>query len=148
MYQHIMLPFDGSELSWKAVHEGIVLAKALGAKLTLITVISPYHITVSTTVTSRIVHELEKQHEVESRTEALKLHADVEARARSEGLQCNGLVVMGDAPYKNIIEDAEKCKCDLIMMASHGHKGLDALLLGSETVRVLTHSKIPVLVVR
>jgi len=148
MYQHIMLPFDGSELSWKAVNEGIALAKTLGSTLTLITVISPYHITVTTTVTSRIIHELEKQHEEESRKEAMKLHTDVEARTKSEGVECNGLVVMGEDPYKRIIENAEKCKCDLIMMASHGRRGLDALLLGSETVKVLTHSRIPVLVVR
>lgn len=148
MYQHIMLPFDGSKLSWKAVHQGISLAKSLGSKLTLITVISPYRAAVATTVTSQIVNELERKHEEESRREAQKLHIDVESRARSDGVQCNGLIVTGDEPYRQIIENAEKCSCDLIVMASHGRKGLNALLLGSETVKVLTHSKVPVLVVR
>ncbi len=148
MYQHIMLPFDGSELSLKAVHEGITLAKALGSKVTLITVVSPYHIGVTSPITSSLVHELEKHHEEESKKEAQKLHTDVAARAKSDGVQCDSLVVMGDNLYAQIIENAETRKCDLIVMASHGRRGLDAVLLGSETVKVLTHSKIPVLVVR
>lgn len=148
MYQHIMLPFDGSALSLKAVHEGISLAKALGSKLTLITVVTPYHMGVSSPIVSSLTRELEKRHEEESRKEAQKLHTGVVARAKSDGVQCDSLVVMGDNPYAQIIENAATLKCDLIVMASHGHRGLDAVLLGSETVKVLTHSKIQVLVVR
>jgi len=72
----------------------------------------------------------------------------ISSRAKSQGVACEGLVVVGDNPYEEIINTAEKRKCDLIMMASHGQKGLNAVLLGSETIKVLTHSKIPVLIVR
>ena len=148
MYQHIMLPLDGSELSLKAVHEGIALAKALGSRLTLITVVSPYRTGVTTPITSSIIHEVEESRDEEHKKAAQKLHAGIAARAKSETVQCDSLVVAGDNPYAQIIENAQACKCDLIVMASHGRRGLDALLLGSETVKVLTHSKIPVLVVR
>lgn len=148
MYQHIMLPFDGSELSLKAVHEGIALAKSLGARMTLITVVPPYHMGITSSLVSSLVQDLETRHEEASREEARKLHTDVVARAKSDGVQCDSLVVMGDDLYARIIESAGTRKCDLIVMASHGRRGLDAVLLGSETVKVLTHSKIPVLVVR
>ena len=148
MYQHIMVPLDGSELSLKAVHEGVALAKALGSRLTLITIVSPYHTGVTTPLTTGIIHELEGNRDKENTAAAQKLHADIAARARSETVQCDSLVVSGDNPYARIIEYAQSRKCDLIVMASHGRRGLDALLLGSETVKVLTHSKIPVLVVR
>jgi len=148
MYQHIMLPIDGSELSLKAVHEGVNLAKALGSKITLITVVSPYRLSVTSPITSGFVDEIEKRHDEESKKEAQKLHTEVVAGAKSEGVQCDSLVVMGDNPYARITENAQTCKCDLIVMASHGRRGFDAVVLGSETVKVLTHSKIPVLVVR
>ena len=148
MYRHIMLPLDGSELSLKAVHEGISLAKTLGARVTLITVVSSYHLGVTSPLTSSVVHDLEKRFEEELRKGADTLHADVVARAKSEGVQCESLVVMGGSPYARIAENAETRQCDLIVMASHGRRGLDAVLIGSETVKVLTHSKIPVLVVR
>jgi len=148
MYQHIMLPIDGSELSLKAVHEGVNLAKALGSKITLITVVSPYRLSVTSPITSGFVDEIEKRHDEESKKEAQKLHTEVVAGAKSEGVQCDSLVVMGDNPYARITENAQTRKCDLIVMASHGRRGFDAVVLGSETVKVLTHSKISVLVVR
>lgn len=147
MYQHIMLPLDGSELSLTAVPQAIALAKALRSRLTLITVVSPYHTGVTTPITSSIVNDVEKGRDEVARKDAQKLHADLAAGAKSEGIQCESLVVLGDSPYAQIIENAGASKCDLIMMASHGRKGLDAILMGSETVKVLTHSKIPVLVV-
>ena len=148
MYQHIMLPIDGSELSLKAVHEGVNLAKALGSKITLITVVSPYRLSVTSPITSGFVDEIEKRHDEESKKEAQKLHTEVVAGAKSEGVQCDSLVVMGANPYARITENAQTRKCDLIVMASHGRRGFDAVVLGSETVKVLTDSKIPVLVVR
>jgi len=138
MYQHIMLPLDGSELSMTAVPQAIALAKALRSKLTLITVVSPYHTGVTTPITSGIVQDVEKGRDEEARKEAQKMHGDISARAKSEGI----------SPYAQIIENAGERKCDLIVMASHGRRGMDAILVASETVKVLTHSKIPVLVVR
>ena len=148
MYQHIMLPLDGSELSLMAVPQAIALAKALRSRMTLITVVSPYHTGVTTPITSGIVQDVEKGRDEEARKEAQKMHGDISARAKSEGIQCESLVVIGDSPYALIIENAGERKCDLIVMASHGRRGMDAILVASETVKVLTHSKIPVLVVR
>ena len=69
-------------------------------------------------------------------------------RVKEKGVECSGVVVVGDHPYEEIIKSAEARKCDLIMMASHGRRGVSALLLGSETQKVLTHTKLPVIVVR
>lgn len=148
MYAHIMLPLDGSELSLKALHEGVALAKALNSKLTLITVVSPYHTGITTPFAADIPHQIEKSHDEESKKAAQKLHADMMARAESKGVQCESLVAFGDNTYEQIIENAQSSGCDLIVMASHGRRGLEGLLLGGETIKVLTHSKIPVLVVR
>jgi nucleotide-binding universal stress UspA family protein len=148
MYQHIMLPYDGSDLSQKAVKQGIALAKATGAKMTVITVIVPFHTGITSPVTSEIVHELEKGRDEEAKKRVAKLHAGVASLAKSGGVQCESVIAMGGNPYEQIIAKAKKLKCDLIVMASHGRRGLDALLIGSETAKVLTHSKIPVLVVR
>ena len=76
------------------------------------------------------------------------LLASVKASAAKAGVQCAGVAVANNLPYDAIIKHARKAKCDLIMMASHGRKGLASILLGSETAKVLTHSTIPVLVVR
>ena len=146
MYQHIMLPFDGSELSLQAVNEGITLAKALGARLTLITVITPYQTHITPVVS--LNHVIEQRHDEESRKLAQEMQADIASQAKSKGIQCECVVVVRENPYREIIENALTLKCDLIVMASHGRRGLDAVLLGGETVKVLTHSKIPVLVVR
>ena len=148
MHKHIMLPLDGSELSLKAVDEAMGLARALGSRLTLITVVSPYHTRVTSRLTSDMVQEIESGRDDEHMKEAKELHVRIAARATSEQVPCESLVAMGDNPYAKIIESAQAHDCDLIVMASHGRRGLDALLLGSETVKVLTHSKIPVLVVR
>ena len=74
--------------------------------------------------------------------------AKVTERAGEAGVKSDIVTMMGDVPYETIIDTAKKQKCDLIMMASHGRRGLTAILLGSETSKVLMHSKIPVLVVR
>ena len=148
MYQHILLPYDDSELSQKAVKQGIGLAKTTGAKITVITVIVPFHTGITSPVTSDIVHEFEHGRDVEAKKRVAKFHADIAARAKSDGVQCDSVIALGGNPYEEIISKAKKLKCDLIVMASHGRRGLDALLIGSETAKVLTHSKIPVLVVR
>ena len=148
-YKHIMLPVDGSELSRKAEKECIAFAKASGAKVTAIHVISHFHLHFQPWATPKWVHtRIEKEHEEEARQIAQKMILALTTRAKKEGVECDGLAVVGDHPYEEIINNAEKCNCDLIMMASHGRRGLDAVLLGSETVKVLTHTKIPVLVVR
>jgi len=74
--------------------------------------------------------------------------AAAQAEAKAQGVDCATVAILGDHPYQGIIDQATKSGCDVIMMASHGRRGLEGLLLGSETAKVLTHSRIPVLVVR
>jgi nucleotide-binding universal stress UspA family protein len=149
MYKRVMLPVDGSELSQKAVGECIALAKSSGAKVTAIHVVSHFHLHYQPWATPKSMHDkIEKEHEEEARQIAQEMVDKLAQRVRGNGIDCESLVVIGDHPYEEIINHAEKRNCDLIIMASHGHKGLNAVLLGSETVKVLTHSKLPVLVVR
>jgi nucleotide-binding universal stress UspA family protein len=149
MYKNILLPVDGSERSERAAKECIALVKSTGAKVALIHVIPHFHLHYQPWATPKSVHnKIEKEHEEDAKQFAQEMVAKMTKRVKSEGIDCEGLVVVGDHPYEEIIRNAEKRKCDLIIMASHGHKGLNAVLLGSETVKVLTHSKLPVLVVR
>lgn len=148
-YKHIMLPVDDSELSRKAEKECIAFAKSIRAKVTAIHVVSHFHLHFQPWATPKSVHtKIEKDHEEEATEIAQKMISALTKRAKADGVECDGLVVVGDHPYEEIINNAENRKCDLIMMASHGRRGLDAVLLGSETVKVLTHTRIPVLVVR
>lgn len=148
MYKRIMLPIDGSELSDRAVNEGVALAKSMGAKVTVIHVISHYHVVIEEGFASSELRAIEKDHEDVSKKAAGKILDKAMKLAKAEGVDCDGAVVVGDQPHQEIIANAKKRQCDLIVMASHGRRGLEALVLGSETVKVLTHSKIPVLVVR
>lgn len=148
MYKNILLPVDGSELSIKAVNEGLAFGKALGAKVVFINVVPHFSLRVPEGFTSDLVRQLEKQREQEYRKIGENMLEKMKEQARTAGVDCDAIVVVGDDPYEEIIAHAEKHGCDLIVMASHGRRGLDAVLLGSETVKVLTHTKIPVLVVR
>src|SRR5574341_524168 len=141
-YKHIMLPVDGSEPSRKAEKECIAFARSLGAKVTAIHVVSHFHLHYQPWATPKSVHtKIEREHEEEAREAAQKIISALVTRAKEAGVECDGVVVIGDHPYEEIINSAANRKCDLIMMASHGRRGLDAVLLGSETVKVLTHSK-------
>lgn len=148
MFKHIMLPIDGSDLSMKAVKEGIALAKSIGAKVTALHVISHFHVVIEQGLDSKELRAIEKEHEEVSMKGAQKLLDRIAGTAKKEGVKCEGMVLVGDHPFQEIIDNAAKHKCDLIVMASHGRKGLASLLLGSVTAKVLTHSKMPVLVVR
>lgn len=148
-YKHIMLPVDGSELSRNAEKECLAFAKSIGAKVTAIHVVSHFHLRVQPWAPLKsVLTKIEKEHEDEATEIAQKMISALTKRAKADGVECDGLVVVGDHPYEEIINSAEEHKCDLIMMASHGRRGLDAVLLGSETVKVLTHTKIAVLVLR
>lgn len=149
MYTHIMLPLDGSTLSQKAERECIALAKWAGARITALHVVSAFHLHYQPWGAPRSVHrKIEKDHEDEARQRAQRMLGEVAARAGAAAVACDPVVVVGDHPYEEIIRSAQERGCDLIMMASHGHRGLDAVLLGSETAKVLTHCTVPVLVVR
>jgi nucleotide-binding universal stress UspA family protein len=148
MYKHILISTDGSELSEKAVAHGAALAAAVRAKLTILTVTSPLHSLASdpTPVASipgaaKFVREY-----LHGRTNDIL--AAAENIAAEQGVSCYTLGVENEHPYAAIIATAQAEGCDLIVMASHGRRGISALILGSETTKVLTHATIPVLVHR
>ena len=145
MYKHILIPTDGSELSNKAVDHGIGLAKALNAKVTAVTVSEPFHIfAVEPGMLTDTPDEYEKR--INALTgKYLKAAKDA---ATAAGVPCDVVHVEHAHPYETVIDTARKRGCDAIVMASHGRRGVSAIVLGSETVKVLTHSTIPVVVVR
>lgn len=147
MYKHLLVPVDGSKLSLKALDSAAGLAQKLGASITAITVSPPFPMMVAG---DGYVLDLNKPSEWEASIErhAVKVRAAAEKRATAKGVTIKFVSIVAEQPYDGIISTARKYKCDLIVMASHGRKGFSALLLGSETTKVLTHSKIPVLVCR
>lgn len=148
MFKHILLPTDGSKLSDRAVERGIELAKDLKARVTSVHVVPAFRTVADEGYVLPMGAELQRRYEKEARARADKMLEAVAKKAQAEGIEHEGVVLMGELPYEAIIACARKRKCDLIMMASHGRRGISGLLLGSETAKVLTHSKIPVLVVR
>jgi nucleotide-binding universal stress UspA family protein len=145
MYKDILVPTDGSELSNRAVEYAAALAKAVNAKLTVLTVTTPYYgfLAERSVAATRIE---DYQHEATKLSEQyLDVAKDIAAAAK---VPCNAMHVQSPQPYQAIIDVAKEQGCDLIVMASHGRHGVAAIVLGSETVKVLTHSTIPVLVVR
>ena len=147
MFKNILVPTDGSKLSMKAVDEAIEFSKETGASLTVLTVIPPYPVTPSGDgyVLEPISGEAWDK---VMKNRADKILAGAEKRAKARDLPVQLASVRNVLIYDGIIASAKKRKCDLIVMASHGRRGLSALLLGSETTKVLTHSSIPVLVCR
>ena len=145
MFKHILIPTDGSELSRKAILYGVQLAKESGAKVTAITVSDPYRAATMDTV---LIPIDEGDYEEQSRLLSEKAMEQVKMAADAAGVPCETIREVHDQPYRAIIDAAHALGCDLIVMASHGRRGISALLLGSETVKVLTHSTIPVLVYR
>jgi nucleotide-binding universal stress UspA family protein len=145
MYSHVLIPTDGSPLSTAAVEKGLCFARDVGAKATVITVIEPFH------VFSGEADQLENTRaDYDRRVKRHAAHTLAEAQARAKALRvpCEYLELESDRPYKSIIDAATQRGCDLIAMASHGRRGVAALLLGSETLKVLTHSTVPVLIYR
>lgn len=149
MFKHILLPTDGSEYSNKAVTEAIEVAKAFGAKITALHIVDSYHLVLQDEGFGLPQLEtLKNRVEQEKAARARKILGSVENAVKTAGVECDAIVATSDAPYEMIVDQATRFKCDLIVMASHGRRGLEGILLGSETQKVLTHSKIPVLVCR
>jgi nucleotide-binding universal stress UspA family protein len=145
MFKTILIPTDGSDLSRKAVLYGVQVAKLTGAKVLALTVRAPYII-----ATMDAIAAVGSQEEYEQETKQYADRALTQAQMAGEaaGVVVETMQEIGDQPWRAIIEAAEANHCDLIVMASHGRRGVSALLLGSETNKVLTHSKVPVLVYR
>jgi nucleotide-binding universal stress UspA family protein len=145
MYKHILVPTDGSEFSKQAVNYGVALAKSTNAKLTGITVTARFHIFV---VEPDMITDTPESYKARMSTVAAKRLAYVKDAAAAAGVSCEVVHTHHEHPYQAIIDTATNRGCDLIVMASHGRRGISAIVLGSETVKVLTHSTIPVLVYR
>lgn len=145
MYTNILIPTDGSELAGKAVQHGIALAKRIGAKAIALTVLPPFH---TLTTDTQMLEDTPAQYKTRMQNHAEKTLGAVVHAAQAAGVACEMVHVEHEHPYKAIIDTAGSKGCDLIVMASHGRHGISAIVLGSETVKVLTHSKIPVLVYR
>src|SRR5215475_2679340 len=144
MISRILVPTDGSELSVKAIRGAVEVAKKLGAKIVGMTVIEPY------SYSSISEYRPEPFEVFETRTEGIAKERlkQVESVAKAAEVEVETTVSKSFSPYEAIIEAAEERNCDAIFMASHGRRGINAILLGSETQKVLTHSKIPVMVYR
>lgn len=149
MYQNILIPTDGSGLSDLAVNHGVTLARHLDAKVTFLTVAGvlntlseePEMVVAMPEDLKRFVHTYLTE-ETDKRLVAAR------AVAEASNVPCETLCVHDDHPHHAIIETAENQDCDVILMASHGRRGVSSVLLGSETAKVLAHSTVPVLVYR
>jgi len=146
MYRHILIPTDGSKLAHNAIVHGLLLAKTVGAKVTVLTVeasFNPSDVPASRVNLMSAAFEEYAKYAREHAASILNAAAD---DAKAEGVQCETVQVIQDHPYKAIVAAAKDNGCDLIVMASHGRGGIAAIVLGSVTAKVLTHTSIPVLV--
>lgn len=147
MYQRILVPTDGSALSKKAVKNAVELAAALGAEVVAVNIVPRYPMSYfegSLTISPSEVSRVEKQWAEQGQA----LADAVASAAAKAGVKARAITVKSDLVAEAILGAAKKNRCDLIVMASHGRKGIKRLLLGSETQHVLTHGNIPVLVLR
>ena len=144
MFKRILVPSDGSDITSKAVDTAIALAKSVGAQLYTISVKEPFPYSAISEMQPTPPQEF---FDAQERIAAKRVAGVVDA-AKAAGLACQGHTVEALHPWEAIIDHAKRTECDLLVMASHGRRGVTALLLGSETQKVLTHSTVPVLVVR
>ena len=145
MYRNVLIATDGSELAQKALDHGMAMARAINAKVTVVTVSEPFQ---AFSVQPRMVTDTREQYERQVAACAAEYLAAAKKAASAAGVTCETVHVESAHPYQGIIDTATQRGCDLIVMASHGRRGISAIVLGSETVKVLTHSTIPVLVYR
>ncbi|HMV21064.1 MAG TPA: universal stress protein [Rhodocyclaceae bacterium] len=147
MFKNILVPTDGSQLSADTAKRATSFAKEAGARVVFFFAKPEYPVAfygegalIDPTTPEQFAEMAEKQ--------AREILDACETMARESGVDASSVCVTSDVPYEAIIEAANTAACDLIFMASHGRKGISGLLLGSETQKVLTHSRIPVLVYR
>jgi nucleotide-binding universal stress UspA family protein len=147
MFKHILVPTDGSELSMRAAHQAIALAKALNAKITAFHSAPDYE---SGVYAGYAMEGFYLPEDIGKRVEenARGYVGDIEKACVAAGVPCSAVYVLSVRVSESILKACEQYGCDLIAMASHGHTGVMGVLLGSETQKVLAHAKVPVLVVR
>jgi len=147
MYKNLMVATDGSKLSDKAVTHGIALAQAVGATLTAFYAAPDYPLPA---YADGVVYEpvTRREYAKLAAEDAQQILDAVSTKAATAGVACETAYSIAAAPWEAILAAAKKHKCDAIVMASHGRRGISAVLLGSETQKVLTHTKLPVIVIR
>ena len=145
MYAHVLIATDGSDLANRAVEQGLTLAKALGSKVTAITITEPWTASVSGEwAVAFPVEEYEKA----AAANAVKVLEQVTEAAKRIGIACESHHIKDQFAAEGIVDEAKARSCDLIVMASHGRRGLAKVVLGSQATRVLTHSTVPLLICR
>ena len=144
MFKRILVPTDGSEITSQAVTTAIELAKSVGAQIFTISVKEPFPYSAISEMQPTPPQEF---FDAQERIAAKRLQSVVEL-AKAAGVNCQAHSIEALHPWEAIIDHATNMECDLLVMASHGRRGLKSLILGSETQKVLTHSTIPVLVYR
>jgi nucleotide-binding universal stress UspA family protein len=145
MFKEILVPTDGSPTSEAAMRTCMEFAGSVGAHVTALHVVPDFHV-LSTNV--EMVEDTRDRYLQESTERGMNVLAKVEQCARELGVDCDTVLRRSDEPYEEILDEARERGSDLIAMASHGYRGIKAMLLGSETQKVLVHSMIPVLVLR
>ena len=145
MYSNILIATDGTELAGKAVAHGVALARRIDAMVTVLTVVRPFQ---TFTTDTQMIEDTPAHYQLRMSEYAGKTLRAAAQAARTAGVVCETMQVEHEHPYRAIIDAADAKGCDLVVMASHGRHGLSALVLGSETIKVLTHCTIPVLVHR
>jgi nucleotide-binding universal stress UspA family protein len=148
MFKHILIATDGSELADKAVQQGLALAKALNAEATAVTVTEPWDALSMAAMAEAQMRNPIADYEERMATAASRILSSVAAKAKKLDVACATLHVNDRHPAEGIIETAQAQMCDLIVMASHGRRGLARLIIGSQANRVVTLSPVPVLVCR
>ena len=145
MFQHLLVPTDGSALSRGTAQQAVRFAKSIDAKITAFHAMHELRLLANH---PGLTPETRNSFVEQARAHADELLAFVKQTAQAEGVACQTVMVSSDHPHEAILRAALDRDCDLIFMASHGRRGIEGLLVGSETQKVMTHSKIPVLVWR
>jgi len=145
MFRHILIPIDGSALSEKALRNGLGLAKSLNARVTVLTVVEPFHVL---SLAPQQLADTEAAYKRQAYAAATAVLTEADKLAQEMSVAYETLRLEHDDPHQAIIDTAEKKGCDLIAMSSHGRRGVAAVVLGSVTAKVLTRSSVPVLVYR
>jgi nucleotide-binding universal stress UspA family protein len=145
MFKHILFPTDGEGPSAAALAQCLAIAHDHGARVTALHVTAPFHVL---STRPEVLAGTPEGYAAQSAARARALLDPIADAARAKGVPCETVTVEHEHPYQAIIDTARQRQCDLVAMASHGRRGLEALLLGSETQKVLTHSSLPVLVLR
>jgi nucleotide-binding universal stress UspA family protein len=145
MFKHVLIATDGSELAERAVAQGLQLAKVLNAKVTAVTATEPWTAVVTGEAALAFPHADYEKAAAENAAKILRRASDL---AKKADVACATVHVKDQYPAEGIVAAAKEKGCDLIVMASHGRRGIAKLLLGSEATKVLTHSSVPVLIYR